>query len=179
MNNREQITEELPEYVTIGQITKPHGIRGSLKVEPLTDDPQRFKWLDKIYLTFDEKERTQYHIDHVQIGPQFVYLTLDEITNRDEAEKCRSAYIEITRDECLPLPKDEHYYFDLIGFSVKTKDGKYIGALTDVQSFPAHDLYVVQSDSKEILIPAVPEIVVGVDGDSREIIIDPIDGLLE
>ena len=179
MSNRKQTANELPEYVTIGQITKPHGIRGSLKVEPLTDDPQRFKLLKKIYLTFDEIERTQYNIDHVQIGPQFVYLTLDKIANRDEAERLRSAYIEITRDECLPLSKDQHYYFDLIGFSVKTKDGKNIGTLSDIQSYPAHDLYVVQSDSKEILMPAVPEIVVDIDGDSGIIVIDPIDGLLE
>jgi 16S rRNA processing protein RimM len=169
----------MPEYVTIGQIKKPHGVKGSLKVEPLTNDPSRFKLLDKIYLTFDEKVRKKFSIVQAQIGPQFVYLTLDQITNRDEAEKFRSAYIEIPQDESLPLLQNEHYNFELVGFLVKTNDGKEIGTLKEVQSYPAHDMYIVKTGSKEILIPAVPEIVVAVKADTKEIIIDPIEGLLD
>lgn len=171
--------KDLPEYVTIGHIKKPHGIRGSLKVEPLTGDPGRFRLLDKIYLTFDEKIRTQFNITQVQIGPQFVYLSLENIKSRDEAEKYRSAYIEIPQEQCLPLSPSEHYNFELLGYSVKTKGGKEVGRLKEVQPYPAHDMYIVQNDLKEILIPAVPEIVVEINYETKEILIDPIEGLLE
>lgn len=179
MNEEKANGRKLPDYVIIGQITKPHGVRGALKVEPLTDDPERYRLLERVFLTFDEKQRTAYSVNKVQVGPSFVYLTLDNVSDRTQAEALKSAFIEIPRAECLPLEEGRHYYFELIGCRVVLKDGSEVGVLEDIQSNPAHDLYVVRSGEREILIPDRPEIIVSINIEKATMVIDPVEGLLE
>ncbi len=163
----------------IGRITRPHGVRGTLRVEPITDNPQRFHLLSKIYIYNENDSRTLYNIKNVQIASRYILLDLLEINTRNDAEPLRGCYIEIPRQECLTLPEGDHYYFELIGFSVVSNQGKVIGELQDVYSYPANDVYVVKNDKKEILIPAVDEFVEHVDYKTGIITINPIDGLLD
>jgi 16S rRNA processing protein RimM len=179
MTNQPKIERELPDFVVIGYVTKPHGVRGALRIEPITDDPQRFNQLAHIFLTLDEQSRHEFQINKVQIGPKFVIISLDEITDRNEAEKWKNAYVEIPRDKVVPLPEGQNYYFELIGALVQTKSGEKIGHLVDVLNYPANDVYVVKSELKEILIPVVPDIVVESDAENGTITIDPIEGLLD
>ena len=85
----------------------------------------------------------------------------------------------IHRDECLELSEDTYYIFELIGLEVITTEGESIGFIEDVYDLPANDVYVVKEKAREILIPAVKEIVKKVDIEKREIVIEPIEGLLE
>jgi 16S rRNA processing protein RimM len=179
MTDQSKPERELPEFVVIGYITKPHGIKGALKVEPITDDPGRFNQIKKIFLTQDEETRFEFSIDRVQVGPKYVIISLDEITERNEAEKWKNAYIEIPREKVLPLPKGQHYFYELIGLMVRTNSGENIGPLVDVLSYPEHDVYVVESGLREILIPAAPEIVLETDITAGTITINPIEGLLD
>ncbi len=179
MTNQKHPQQELPDFVVIGYVTKPHGVRGAFRVDPLTDDPQRFNQLEHFFLTLDEESRFKFKINKVEIGPKFVIVSLDEITDRNEAEKWKNAYVEIPRDEVVQLPLGQHYYFELIGAMVQTKSGEKIGQLVDVQNYPANDVYVVEAESKEILIPVVPDIVIETNAETGTIIINPIDGLLD
>ena len=180
MNSETQTQKNvLPDFVIIGKITRPHGVRGTLRVAPITDDPQRFQLLSKIYIHNENGPRTEYNISTVQIANRYILLKLQDINTRNEAEPLRGCYIEIPRQECLPLPEGEHYYFELIGFSVVSNQGKVIGELHDVYSYPANDIYVVRNKNKEILIPAVDEFIEQVDYKTGIITINPIDGLLD
>ena len=169
----------LPDFVIIGKITRPHGVRGTLRIEPITDDPQRFKLLSKIYIQCENGSQVEYDIANVNIANRYILLDLQQINTRNDAELLRGCYIEIPRQECLPLPEGEHYYFELIGFYVVSNQGKVIGELLDIHSYPANDVYVVKNDDKEILIPAVDEFIEHVDFETCTININPIDGLLE
>ena len=171
--------KSLPDFVVIGKITRPHGVRGTLRVEPITDDPQRFHLLSKIYLHDENDSRTIYNIENVQIADRYILLNVQDINTRNDAELLRGCYIEIPRQECLPLADGEHYYFELIGFSVVSNQGKVIGQLDDIYSYPASDVYVVKNNDKEILIPAVDEFVEHIDYKTGIITINPIDGLLD
>ncbi len=179
INSADQSRKSLPDFVIIGKITRPHGVRGTLRVEPITDDPQRFYLLSQIYIQNEKGTRNLYNIKNVQTADRYILLNLQEINTRNDAESLRGCYLEIPRQECVPLPEGEHYYFELIGFSVVTNQGKVIGELLDVYSYPANDVYVVKNNEKEILIPAVDEFIDHVDYEAGIITINPIEGLLD
>ncbi len=170
---------DLPDYVVIGRITKPHGIRGAVKVEPITDDPERFKLLESVYLAKSDTEREIYQISDLQYGNKQLIISFNNIESRNDAESLRGLFIEIPRSECLPLDEGSYYYFELIGYTVKTDSGEIVGTLDDVYEYPANDMFVIHKDDKEILIPVIDEFIDNVDDSTGVITIKPVEGLLE
>ncbi len=168
-----------PEFVLVGQIIKPHGVLGAVKVKPLTDDPKRFLSLKTVFLGEEDKAGEQYVIERVQFQNSNLILTFEHINSRDEAEQWRRQYIQIPTSEALPLPEGEHYFYELVGLLVVTNKGDKIGVVKDIVSYPANDVIVVKSDDKEILIPDIPDIVERIDMDAGEIVINPMPGLLD
>jgi 16S rRNA processing protein RimM len=171
--------KRMPDFVIIGQITRPHGVHGAMRVKPFTDDPKRFTLLKRVFVTLGGAKRQTLTIVNVQFLNRFVVLHCAEITELDQAETYRNAYLEIPREECLPLPAGLYYYFELIGLMAKSSSGEVIGELVDVLTYPANDVYVVRSGDREILIPAVPDFVKKVDTKAGEIISNVIDGLMD
>ncbi len=172
-------TNSLPDYIFIGRISRPHGVKGALRVEPMTDDPQRFKLLTRVFINNGNDNYDVYTPEHVQIGNGYIIICFKEVTSREDAEKLRNCFIEIPRSECLPLPEGHYYYFQLIGLQVHTNQNIPIGQLVDVQTFPAGDLFVIKGLHKEILIPVVKEFINKVDLETGIITINPVDGLLD
>ncbi len=174
-----QQNKVLPDFIVIGQVARAHGIRGALKVKPLTDDPERFRLLEKVGLSFDDESPTFFDIKDVRIGTKSIILSLEGIQDRNEAEKWRESYLEIPIAQRMPLPEGQHYYFELFDLLVKTTRGEVLGKIIDIISSPANDVYVVRSDDKEILIPAIPDVIKNIDVESGVVTIDPLDGLLD
>ncbi|NOY57565.1 MAG: 16S rRNA processing protein RimM [Calditrichaeota bacterium] len=174
-----QPNKKLPDFIVIGRIARAHGVHGALKVEPLTDDPERFKLLEKVGLSFDNETRTFFNIKEVRIGNKSIILSLEGIQDRNEAEKWRRAYLEISVDQRMPLPEGQHYYFEILDLLVKTTTGDMLGKIVDIITNPANDVYVVKSGEKEILIPAIPDVIKNIDTESGVVTIHLLDGLLD
>lgn len=166
------------EEITIGEILRPHGVRGYVRVQPMTDDPRRFELLDSVTLCLANATRKKMRIEKTRIQQDGVLIKFAGVTTRTEAEQLRQARLLIEREQCLPLEKDQYYIFDLVGLQVKTPGGKIIGELQEVLSFPANDVYVVRLGEQEVLIPAITEVIKKVDLATGEMVIEPIDGLL-
>ncbi len=170
---------QLPDFVVIGQVKRAHGIKGKLSVVPITDDPQRFKLLKSVFLRADDEKRSSFEVEEAQITNKGVLLTLAGVSSIEDAEMWRGAFVEISRSECLPLPEGDYYYFELVGLEVITTQGQKIGVLDDFISSPANDVYVVKQEGREILIPAISEIIKRIDMDKGVMVIEPMDGLLD
>ncbi len=170
--------QRLPDYVVIGKITKPHGIRGELHVLPLTEDVNRYQKLSSVFLNRNG-EHIEQQIERVKIIPGAVLLQVQGITDRNAAETWRGALVEIAGKDVMPLPEGQHYYFELDGLTVETETGQVIGKIVDVLSYPAQDVYVVRSEDREYLIPAVSAFIVKVDTERQTVVINAIDGLLD
>jgi 16S rRNA processing protein RimM len=170
--------QHAPDFVVIGDVQKPHGIRGELRVRPLTEEVERFKSLTSVYLNRNG-ERQLCTVLNVKIVPDGVLMRLEEIPTRNEAELWRQATVEIAGDQVLPLPEGQHYYFEMDGLTVVTESGQTIGQIVDIHSYPAHDVYVVRSESRDIMIPAIAEFVVRVDLEQKLMVVRIIDGLLD
>ena len=158
------------ETLVIGMITKAHGIRGEVKVMPLTDDLKRFKKLKSVLI--DGKEVV---VEGVKLQSAKAILKLEGFNKIEDTVVLRDKYISVIREEAVKLEEGEYYVADLIGCMVFDENGLQLGKMYDVISTGSNDVYWVKDEKKkDILIPVLKEIVLSVDIDSEKIIIKPI-----
>ncbi|MBB6631197.1 ribosome maturation factor RimM [Clostridium algidicarnis] len=158
----------MEDYLSVGQISKPHGIKGEVKVIPLTDDIKRFRKLKKVYIDGNEKV-----IVWCKMQVDRVILKIEGIDTIEGAESLRNKYIQVKREEAVRLPKDSYFIADLLSCTVYDTSENKIGKVYDVIKTGSNDVYWIKHE-KEILIPALKDIVLDVDIDSHKIIIRPI-----
>ncbi len=162
-------------YLEIGQIVNTHGLRGDLKVMPWCDDPEIFDEL--AYVVIDGVE---FDIEKSRMQKNMVLLKLEGIDHINDAEKYRNKVLTIPREELGELPEGTYYICDLLGCSVETVDGKNLGKVCDIIKTGSNDVYVVEDDSKkQVLIPVIDEVVKSVDIEGKQIIIEPLKGLID
>lgn len=158
----------MKEFMSIGQITKPHGVKGEVKVFSLTDSLEEFTALKKVYIDGMERKITS-----CKLQTDRAILKIEGIDSMDEAEKYRNKYLKIHREDAKELPEDSYYIADLIDCKVFDTEGEELGAVYDVIETGSNDVYWVKG-KKEVLIPALKDIVVKVDIENNEIIIKPV-----
>lgn len=162
----------------VGVITSPHGLRGEVKVFPITDDVNKFKKLKNIILDTG-KEKLMLEIGGVKFFKKFVILKFKGIDDINDVEKYGKATIWITREQSGAAKKNEYFIVDLIGLRVFTDDDKEFGSLVDVIQTGANDVYVIDTPKYgEVLVPAIKDCILGVDIESKRIDIHLLDGLI-
>ena len=165
-------------YLEIGQIVNTHGLKGFLKVKPLTDDITRFEKLKTIYIQ-KAKELIGFKIQEVKYNKQSVLLKLEGIDDITEAEKYKNFYIKISKENAVELEKNSYFIVDIIGCQLYTDENEYLGNVVDVFQTGSNDVYTLKnSEGKEILIPAIKEVIKNVDIKNKKIVIHLMDGLI-
>ena len=160
----------MKELFSVGQITKPHGVKGEVKVLSLTDSLQRFKKLNEAYI-----EGKKIKITSVKLQKDRAILKIEGIDSIEEAENYRNKYIEVKREDAIKLPKDSYYVADLLDCFVYDTEGTKIGKVYDVIETGSNDVYWVKGEGKEeLLVPAMKTIVEKVDVENNTIIIKPV-----
>ncbi len=167
-----------PEYVSIGIITRPHGVKGEVVVIPISDQIQQFEELKKISLIDQSGERKSFIIERARVISNRMVVKFENINDRDAALALKGLYIDKRLNEYEALPADEYYIFDIIGLKVKTTDDVWLGKIIDVLILPANDVYVIRDGSNEYLIPAIKDVIKKVDLEQEYILIELMDGLL-
>lgn len=168
-------------YLQIGEITRPHGVRGELRMRIITDYPERIPKLKRVFLAegpFDPAPRP-YMIRSVRPHHEMALLTLDGVDDRDAAERLRNMAVMVSIEDAVPLGENEVYLFELIGMRVIVEDGNDIGEISDIIEAGPNDIYVVRSEQYgEYTIPDVPQFILGIDKAARCIRVRLIEGLL-
>lgn len=152
-------------FIVIGRIGAPHGIKGLLRILPLTDFPERFDELKAVYVknVLHEVTAIEHHGDKI-------LLRFKGFETREAAAQLTGELLRVPRSEAAPLSGDEYYTFDIIGLTVRDMGGAVHGEITQVLKTGSNDVYVAKDeDGRELLIPALKSVV-------REIRID--DGFL-
>lgn len=176
------------ERLRIGEIVSVHGVKGALKVLPLTDNPIRFCSLTEVDIVpkrggrkgLNESNGTTYKVLSATPAGNVVLLKLYGIDDRDKAEQFRGMFLEIPREKAVKLPRDSYFIGDLLGCIVMTESGEILGKLTDVQSTGANDIYEVKADDKKaIWLPAIGDVIKDVNIEKGEIIVSLLPGLRE
>ena len=167
----------MEEYFEIGQIVNTNGLKGFLKIKPFTDDIKEFETFKSIYIQ-RKFELIEFKIEKVAYVKNMVLLKLQGIDDINEAEKYRNLYIKVER-KCLPdLPSNSYYIVDLIDCSVITEEGEILGTVDDVFSTGSNDVYVVKDElGKQILLPAIKEVIKKIDIPNKKITVKLMEGL--
>ncbi len=163
----------------IGQIVNSYGIKGFLKVVPYTDDITRFDNLKTIYIE-KNKKLEEMQIEEVKYHNKLVLLKLKGIDDINDTLQYKNCYIKIDRKDAVELPKNSYFIVDLIGMEVYTEDGNLIGTLVDVFPTGSNDVYVIKDKiGKQILLPAIRDVIKDVQVESKKMVVHLIEGLGE
>lgn len=155
------------EKLIIGEVLKPQGIRGELKIKTFTDYPEQVKAYKTLYI-----DGTPYKILSFRVGGDgFAYVGLRGIVDRNAAELYRGKKIEGDRDDAPALNEGQYYIVDIIGLSCETEDGEVLGVVTDITNL-ATDVYTIEKAGKKVLFPAVKGVVKKVDIEQKKLIVD-------
>ena len=168
----------MEEYLEIGQIVNTTGLKGTLKVSPLTDDITRFEDLESVYIQ-KQKELIEFKIQDVKYSKNMVLLKLEGIDNVEKAEKYKNSYIKINRKDAVELEEGSYFIVDIVGCEVYTDENNYLGKVKDVFNTGSSDIYTVkQADGKEILLPAIKDVVKNIDIPNKKITVHLLEGLI-
>lgn len=166
--------------VVIGEITRPHGLHGEVRVTPLTDRPERFETVTDCLLWDQARDtREPCRITAARRQGTAVLLSLAGCDTVEAATALAGRLVALPESEALPLSPGQFYPWQLEGCQVLTDDGREVGRVTRIEQSAAQDLWVVGNGARECLIPAVAEIVLEVDVAARRVVIRPPDGLLD
>jgi 16S rRNA processing protein RimM len=171
---------DLRKYFSVGYVLKPQGIKGEIKVEPLTDEVNRFDDFGQVFVE-DGKDYCAIKIIGRRYSKNFVFLKLQGYDDINQAEKLRNHYLWIPREMARSLPEDTYYIADIIGCTVKTHEGGSLGDIVDVLQTGSNDVYVIRGcRGEEILIPALKKVVLEVNLPEKVIVVnvDELEGLL-
>ena len=140
--------------VVIGKISAPHGVRGEVRIVPLTDFPERFENLKTVFLEDDSKMELEY----VKFSNKFIIAKFKNINSRNDIEIFNGKLLMLNRSDIPSLPEGEYYNFDIIGLEVIDDKGSKLGKITEVLKTGSNDVYVVEGE-KQILVPALKKVV--------------------
>ena len=161
----------MQDYLLIGEITKPQGVRGELKLRPITCDPGRFEGLEAAYVK-DGDGYKPVSIAVRKADADAVYLRMEGVETRNDAELMRGTMLYIDRAHAVELDEDSTFLCDLIGLRGVLSDGGEIGKLTEVMQPGGNDVYVFKGAKGEVLVPALKSVVMKVDLDEGVMLLD-------
>lgn len=170
-----------PKRLTVAKILCPHGMRGEVQVSSFTDFPARFKPGTTFVLCPPLLHVRRLTIEGAKSHGDKINLKFKEINDRGEAEKLRGHLLEIPIEEAEPLPKNSYWFHQIIELEVVTTEGRLLGRVVEILRTGANDVYVVKPPGrgKEILIPAIKEVVEEIDLKAGRMVIEVIPGLLD
>ncbi len=165
-----------PRYLAVGRILRPHGVRGELKVETLTDFPEHLVDVKTVYVGAHYRA---YTLTHVRGHRDTLLLQFKECPDRNTAETLRGLFIHITVDDAMPLEEDEYYHYQVLGLQVKTDVGESLGEVVEVlQSPKANDVLIVHGPYGEVLLPVINDVIMDLDFEVGCVTVHLLPGLL-
>jgi len=162
------------DLIEIGQVAKPQGLKGFIKINPFTDDMQKFKNYKRVFI-----KNTEYKIEDLKYNKNQVIIKLKGIDTVEEAEKLRNLYLYIDKSDLAELPEDSYYIVDLIGLEVfNEENNELLRKIEDVFPTGSNDVYVVRSEiGKQILLPAIKDVIKDVNIKDKKMIVKLLKGL--
>ncbi len=165
--------------VTIGKALKPWGVKGEVKVQLMTDFPERFKTLQRVHLTSPRGKEIICAVKSVRYASGIPYLRFEGYDTPEKAKEITGWLIQVPREEAVRLPEGVYYRFEIIGMEVFTEDGEKLGTISDIIETGSNDVYVMKRGKKEIYLPAIAEVVKEIDRKAGRMVIHLVEGLME
>lgn len=167
-------------FVLVGKVAKPHGIKGELKIFPYSGQPEDFTFFKEILLSHSDKsEGKAFTVTRSRGQGKFAILKLDGVEGRDASESFSGQEVWASKETLPPLEDDEFYWHEMVGLQVVTDAGRQLGTVTSLFASGAQDILVITGTGQEYLIPAQNEFIVTVDNETNTLVVSLPAGLLE
>ena len=179
MKNMQQgsVDSAEPSFLVIGEVLKPHGVRGEVRVLPHTDLPERFTWLEEVYV--GKKDPQPVAVEGVRFHQNLVLLKLAGYNHRDQAQALRKQLLFVPEEEAVPLEEGEYFLYQLEGLAVYSDEGEDLGTLVEVIETKANNVFVVRGSRGEILLPDTEEVVLSIDFETERVTVHLLPGLIQ
>jgi 16S rRNA processing protein RimM len=164
-----------PVYLTVGFLRRPHGVQGEIMMDLHTDFPERMKRGRKLFVGEEHQPMTLTSVRPHQKG---LLVKFKDVVTPEDAGKLRNTWVYIHTKDAPALPEGKLYQHQLFGFQVVDEDGNPLGQLVEIVETGANDVYVVRNDAgKEILLPAIPSVILDMDTGRRLMRVHLLEGL--
>jgi 16S rRNA processing protein RimM len=164
-----------PDFLVVGKVRRPHGVHGEVVAEIYTDFPERLTLKKSIYLG---EKHIKLVINSLRPHNEGLLLGFEGVTTPEQAGRYRNQILSIASEEAPELSEGEYYFHELLDLEVVDETGEPLGKLTDILETGANDVYVVtDSSGHELLLPAIPEVILDVDLDANLMKIHLLPGL--
>ena len=162
------------EFLAVGRVLRPHGVRGDLLLDSLTDFPEHLAEVDTVYLG---DAAVPHRLAAARVHRSQVILRLGDCADRDCADQYRGQLVQIKAEAAAPLPPGRYYHHQLIGCRVVSDEGEELGELVDILETGANDVYVVATPDGELLLPAIKSVILNIDVEAKRVTAHLIEGL--
>ena len=165
--------------ITIGKAVKPFGVKGEMKIEPMTDFPERFTDLSRVYLVSPAGTEIVCEVKSVRYAGEAPLIVFDGYDSPEKAKVLNGWLVKVPQEEVIPLPEGQYYWYELIGMEVFSEGGEKLGAIVDIFETGSNDVYVMKRGTQEVYLPATKKVIKRVDRKAKQMVIHLMDGLLE
>jgi len=173
------LSRAAPAFLTVGRIGRPHGVRGEVEVEVLTDFPERFRPGSQLYLgTADDPDPTPVRVVSARPHRNRLLVRLDVAADRTAAGELTGRSLLVPAAEAQPLEADAYYPHQLMGLRVVTVDGEALGEVAEVLETGSADVLIVRGPRGEVLLPMIATVIAAIDLAAGEVTVTPLPGLL-
>ena len=166
-------------WVALGRFGRPHGVRGEIRFWAFNQDTVLVKAKRTVRVGTKSTDTTEYSIERVRSDAKGALVKFEGLSDRDEAKALTNRFWFEQRDVFPTLEKDEVYFVDLIGLVAFTEDGEEIGRVKDVLDVGPSEILVIDRGGREVMVPNVEQFVPRIDLDAGQVIIRPIEGLID
>lgn len=163
---------EPPPFLVVGKVLAPWGTKGEVKVQSLCNSLERFAALERVYVGESPLaiQGQRPHKGHLLVK----FLGVD---TKAAAERLRGAELEIPRAEAVPLKEGEYYYYQVVGLEVWSTAGERLGWVEDIFPTGSNEVYVVRGPQGQLLVPAIEDVIKGIDLEGGRLVVELIEGL--
>lgn len=163
----------------MGKVVRPHGLEGVLRIKSYAQSEESFLKAKTVFLKVSSGETIEYGVSSVRPHKKIYLMKLKGLSSLEEAEKYRGAEILVSEDTLSRESDEEYFWHELIGLRVYLSGGEYIGTIEQILPTGANDIFVVREGKNEVLIPAIDEVVKGIDLSNGRMMITEMEGLLD
>lgn len=161
-----------PDYLVVGRVLRPHGVRGELRLEVQTDSPGHLEEVSKVYVGGRHKA---YDLEAFRMHRGVLLVTLAGVLDRDQADRLRGELVSVRFGDAAPLGKGEYYHHQIIGLNVVADTGEDLGQIVEIIQTGANDVYVTRGPGGEVLLPAISSVILSIE--PPKVVVHLLDGL--
>jgi len=167
------------DFLLLGKVSKPFGLRGEVRIRPYNPQSETFELVDTLYLRSPQGELKEFQINRVRRHQDCFLVKFQGIDNREQAEQLRGYEVLVKKDQLATLQEGEYYWYQLLGLKVKTESGELLGEVIRIEEtnpyLDGNDVLIIKTECQEVMIPFIEEVVKEVNLEKGEIIISGLE----